>query len=84
MCDCSPAASFWKKFRVSFEEVVRPDHDGIRGLRSHLGDTELEGLSRKSSPTLGSETSGFASCAAPDCFLDSGSDFFCPELCFDS
>lgn len=74
-----------KKFRVSFEEVVRPDHDGIRGPRSHLGDSGLEGLlSRKSSPAVGSETSGFASCAAPDCYLDSGSDYFarnCASTC---
>lgn len=56
-----------QEIRVSFEEVVRPDRDGIRGLRSHLGDCGPEGLlSRKSSRVSGSETPGFTSGAAVD------------------
>lgn len=71
--------------RVSFEEVVRLDHDGIRGLRSHLGDCGPEGLvSRKSSRVSGSGTPGFTSGAAVDPYLDFGSDFLtwnCASTC---
>ncbi|KAL3217008.1 hypothetical protein MRX96_032664 [Rhipicephalus microplus] len=69
---CETAARrrrFRRYFASPSRKFVRPNHDGIRGLRSHLSDGGLEGLSRKSSPTLGSETSGFAPRAAPDCFF---------------